>query len=94
MVYRGKLEDSPRNSEGQVVVGACRCKMIRHHTERNDSQFTVAPPQHFFDFLPDPHGTLRRRLGQLSYCNFPYSALACFRMGMSGSASFQRLRKS
>ena len=29
-----------------------------------------------------------------SYCNFAYSALACFRMGMSGSASFQRLRKS
>ena len=23
------------------------------------------------------------------YCNFAYSALACFRMGMSGSASFQ-----
>ena len=23
-----------------------------------------------------------------SYCNFAYSALACFRMGMSGSASF------
>ena len=28
------------------------------------------------------------------YCNFAYSALACFRMGMSGSASFQRVRKS
>jgi hypothetical protein len=25
------------------------------------------------------------------YCNFAYSALACFRMGMSGSASFQRV---
>jgi hypothetical protein len=28
------------------------------------------------------------------YCNFAYSALACFRMGMSGSASFQSERKS
>jgi hypothetical protein len=28
------------------------------------------------------------------YCNFAYSALACFRMGMSGSASFQSVRKS
>jgi len=28
------------------------------------------------------------------YCNFAYSALACFRMGISGSASFQRVRKS
>ena len=28
------------------------------------------------------------------YCNFPYSALACFRMGMSESASFHNARKS
>ena len=29
-----------------------------------------------------------------NYCSFAYSALACFRMGMSGSASFQSVRKS
>jgi serine/threonine protein kinase len=29
-----------------------------------------------------------------TYCSFSYSALACFRMGMSGSASFQSVRKS
>jgi hypothetical protein len=29
-----------------------------------------------------------------SYCSFAYSALASFRMGMSGSASFQSVRKS
>jgi hypothetical protein len=28
------------------------------------------------------------------YFSFAYSALACLRMGMSGSASFQRVRKS
>jgi Beta-galactosidase trimerisation domain len=28
------------------------------------------------------------------YCNFAYSALACLRMGMSGSASFQSVKKS
>ena len=28
------------------------------------------------------------------YSSFAYSALACFRMGMSGSASFQRVKKS
>jgi hypothetical protein len=28
------------------------------------------------------------------YCSLAYSALACFRMGMSGSASFQSVRKS
>ena len=30
----------------------------------------------------------------LAYRSFSYSALASFRMGMSGSASFQRVRKS
>ena len=28
------------------------------------------------------------------YCSFAYSALASFSMGMSGSASFQRAKKS
>jgi len=28
------------------------------------------------------------------YCSFAYSALACFRMGTSGSASFHSVRKS
>ena len=35
------------------------------------------------------HGTFA-----INHCNFAYSALACFRMGMSGSASFQRAKKS
>jgi hypothetical protein len=29
-----------------------------------------------------------------NYRSFAYSALACFRMGMSGSASFQSVKKS
>lgn len=29
-----------------------------------------------------------------NYCSLAYSALACLRIGMSGSASFQRVRKS
>ena len=33
-------------------------------------------------------------VGSPNYCNFAYSALASFRMGMSGSASFHRARKS
>lgn len=32
--------------------------------------------------------------GQRSYCSFAYSALACLKIGMSGSASFQSVRKS
>ena len=35
-----------------------------------------------------------KKNGCRSYCSFAYSALACFRMGMSGSASFQRAKKS
>jgi hypothetical protein len=33
-------------------------------------------------------------LKSFPYCTFAYSALASFRMGMSGSASFQSVRKS
>ena len=29
-----------------------------------------------------------------NYCNFAYSALACLRMGMSGSAFFHSVKKS
>ena len=31
---------------------------------------------------------------KISYCSFAYSALASFRMGMSGSASLHNVRKS
>jgi len=36
----------------------------------------------------------RQGQGLFRYCNFAYSALAYFRMGMSGSASFQSAKKS
>jgi hypothetical protein len=37
----------------------------------------------------------RQDAGELvAYCNLTYSAFACFRRGMSGSASFQRDKKS
>jgi hypothetical protein len=36
---------------------------------------------------------IRHRFGP-AHCSFAYSALACFRMGMSGSASFHREMKS
>jgi len=37
---------------------------------------------------------IRRGRTSSRYCSFTYSALGSVRMGMSGSASFQRLRKS
>jgi hypothetical protein len=40
-----------------------------------------------------PYSELPQK-GQRSYCSFAYSALACLKIGMSGSASFQSKRKS
>jgi Flagella basal body rod protein len=37
---------------------------------------------------------LEARSERGDYCNFAYSALACRRMGMSGSTSFHSVRKS
>ena len=42
---------------------------------------------------PSENGKGRHRTFSC-YCSFAYSALACFKMGMSGSASFQSVRKS
>jgi len=40
-------------------------------------------------------GKVKRDFSLQPYCSLAYSALACFRMmGMSGSASFQRVKKS
>jgi hypothetical protein len=55
--------------------------------------------------LPCPHLDLMPLSGPVAngasargptgcYCSLAYSALACFRMGMLGSASFQSVRKS
>ena len=35
-----------------------------------------------------------RRMEERNYCSAAYSAFACLRIGMSGSASFQSVRKS
>src|SRR5580692_1018254 len=43
--------------------------------------------------LPGRNKVFAHRSGS-DYCNFAYSDLACVRMGTSGSASFQRVRKS
>jgi len=45
-------------------------------------------------FVSNPDIVMESQGGLFGYCSFAYSALASFRMGMSGSASFQRVRKS
>jgi hypothetical protein len=51
-----------------------------------------------FETPQNPMVTSMRRIGSKSgailYLSFAYSALARFRIGMSGSASFQSVRKS
>jgi hypothetical protein len=47
------------------------------------------------DFLrPAPSSYVCAGLAERFHCSFAYSALACFRIGMSGSASFHSVRKS
>jgi hypothetical protein len=43
--------------------------------------------------LPGSEKVYPHRLANF-YCNFAYSAFACFRMGMLGSASLQSVKKS
>ncbi|HTU40921.1 MAG TPA: hypothetical protein VMF10_04390, partial [Candidatus Aquilonibacter sp.] len=45
------------------------------------------------DFLPYYTQSSAMRTS-FAYCSLAYSALACLRMGISGSAFFQRVRKS
>ncbi len=45
-------------------------------------------------WLHQPLASGRRRGRSCRYCSFASSAFACFRMGISGSASFQSVRKS
>jgi hypothetical protein len=40
------------------------------------------------------HNLKSSRKLAINYCNFAYSALACFSAGMSGSASFHSVKKS
>jgi hypothetical protein len=58
---------------------------------RREADVLMSSPTPVYNNYP-----LTVRLGRSvsSYCNFSYSALACFKTGMSGSASFQNAKKS
>jgi hypothetical protein len=62
---------------------------------RGDSK-PASPARERYLLITENYPQTASDIGQYfsSYCSFAYSALACFRMGMSGSASFQRVRKS
>src|SRR5437660_135230 len=61
------------------------CKQDCH----NRSEYSDSHDQFPFS-SPNSSSAMHKR----NYCSFAYSALACFRMAMSGSASFHWFRKS
>jgi hypothetical protein len=90
---------------GQFVKILCSSPMspipaaIPHNRINGSTKEQSNQYQHNLKRPFSTHGALplRRnhgRDGASSYCNFAYSALACFRIGMSGSASFHSVRKS
>ena len=62
-----------------------RSLLLPHDCENPAKHYQAAKNQ------TDSHCQDASRTG---HCNFAYSALACLRMGMSGSAPFQSMRKS
>jgi hypothetical protein len=56
--------------------------------QRDRQHCRMVKLQHGRDYIEEAS------LASGDYCSFAYSALACFRTGMSGSASFQSVRKS
>ena len=56
-VMRGKLRRPARRRQENKDNWAIRSTFSRQSTEsRAAAQFTVAPPQHFLYFFPEPHG--------------------------------------
>jgi hypothetical protein len=85
----------PRNAAQRS--GTRAALMAGHENRESRRGVAVKRRQRSTDDAIMPGGHNIRRflvMGRKYYCSFAYSALACFRMGTSGSASFQRVRKA
>lgn len=65
--------------------------------ETCDNQTSVGNPMilsklNAYESFGGWYGSLWAIFQPAAHCSFSYSASACFRMGMSGAASFQRVR--
>src|SRR5215472_2893689 len=106
--FRIPLTDSPHGGHPALrsTTGSGSSFVLAVSSFRFRARLDVCIPSVFFGqrgITPAfgysaPHlgarGTLTLPDGVLLSTRLAYSALACFRMGMSGSASFQRVRKS
>jgi len=66
----------------------------RHRRGHPFPLWHTPPKRNLTAFFMHSHEIGRAELRPRRHCSFAYSALASFRMGMSGSASFQMLKKS
>ena len=80
---RNVCEDPDVANVRKTSNPACwyRIGVAPNHSSLESPSTAHGPPESF----PNAHRV---------YCSFAHSALACLRMGMSGSASFQSVRKS
>jgi hypothetical protein len=82
---------------------AALCGLAQQDLARNDHRFMVWPinsrgTPSSGEHVRSTHRVSQRKDGKTrkdgNHCSLAYSALASLRMGMSGSASFQRTKKS
>jgi len=86
----------PRHVTAVVKVIECIFERPLHHSRAEGRQFEIVRSSPRVPTQPAENQTDSRcqNASRTGHRNFAYSALASFRIGMSGSASFQRARKS
>src|SRR5579863_6456624 len=96
--HRGSTGKSGRNLT-QIEIES-RKRPVHEIPAHLPREVSDSPKFQVFRFTGQLHGIVRtirstaRAFSSLGYHSFAYSALAAMRIGMSGSASFQRVRKS
>ena len=89
------LSENDRNGQQQKAVDKIGIQQLRINGN-GPGGASIIGCEDRFSVWPDEQSSiyLLSGPGTRSYGSFPYSALASFRMGTSGSASFQSVRKS
>src|SRR6266566_4775014 len=85
-----------RHVTAVVKVIECIFERPLHHSRAEGRQFEIvrSPPRVPTQPAENQTDSRCQNASRTGHRNFAYSALASFRIGMSGSASFQRARKS
>src|ERR1700678_2015340 len=93
-VYSSAHNRSHHSSHGQGREASPSERLIVGVTVRCEKALDCERKRLIRQLTKTRHANHPRFISLSGYCSFAYSALACLRMGMSGSASFQRVRKS